>query len=63
MRYNNSMSMGNTGVTHYHALLGLPDKGRSIKGVVICYAVWLGSMKGSYDMRKVRESVPLLWSG
>ena len=26
--------------------LGLPDKGRGIKGLVVCYEVWLGSMKG-----------------
>ena len=25
-----------TGSTHYHAQLGLPDKGRAIKGLVIC---------------------------
>ncbi len=27
--------------THYHAQLGLPDKGRANKGLVVCYA---GSM-------------------
>ncbi len=25
-----------TGVTQYHAQLGLPDKGRAIKGLVVC---------------------------
>ncbi len=25
-----------TGATHYHALLGLQDKGRAIKGLVVC---------------------------
>ena len=25
-----------TGATHYHAHLGLPDKGRAIKGLVVC---------------------------
>ncbi len=25
-----------TGVTKYHAQLGLPDKGRAIKGLVVC---------------------------
>ena len=25
-----------TGATQYHAQLGLPDKGRAIKGLVIC---------------------------
>jgi len=27
-----------TGVTHYHAQLGLPDKGRAMKGFVVCYS-------------------------
>ncbi len=25
-----------TGATHYHAQLGLPDKGRVINGLVVC---------------------------
>ena len=25
-----------TGATHYHAQLGLADKGRAIKGLVVC---------------------------
>ena len=33
-----------TGATHYHAQLGHPDKSRAIKGLVVCYVVWLGSM-------------------
>ncbi len=28
-----------TGTTHYHAQLGLPDRGRKIKGLVVCYVV------------------------
>ncbi len=36
----NSMSRGmpwpKTGATQYHAQLGLPDKGRAIKGLVVC---------------------------
>ena len=40
MRDINSMSRGipwpQTGATHYHAQLGLPDKGRAIKGLVVC---------------------------
>ncbi len=36
----NSMSMGmpwpQTGATQYHAQLGLPDKSRAIKGLVVC---------------------------
>ena len=28
-----------TGTTHYHAQLGLPDKGRAIKGLVVCYCM------------------------
>ena len=36
-----------TVASHYHAVLPeLPDKGRKIKGLVVCYIVWLGSMKG-----------------
>ena len=31
-------------VRHYHAQLGHPDKGRAIKGLVVCYVVRLGSM-------------------
>ena len=33
-----------TGATHYLAQLELPDKGRAIKGLVVCFVVWLGSM-------------------
>ncbi len=36
----NIMSRGNvlapTGTTQYYAQLGLPDKGRAIKGLVVC---------------------------
>ena len=35
-----------TGATHYHAQLGLPDKGSANNVLVVCYVVWLGSMKG-----------------
>ena len=35
-----------TGATHYLSQFGLPEKGRAIKGLVVCYVVWLGSMKG-----------------
>ncbi len=42
-----------------HAHLRLSDKGCAMKGLVVCYVVWLGSM----DQRKVRGSSPLLWSG
>ena len=44
MRDLNSMSKGNkTGATHYHAQLGLPDKGRAIKGLVVCYGCYQSS--------------------
>ena len=33
-----------TGATNYHAQLELPDKGSAIKGLDVCYEVWLGSM-------------------
>ena len=34
------------GATHYHAQLEHPYKGHVITGSVVCYVVWLGSMKG-----------------
>ena len=36
-----------TGATHYHAQLGLPDKGRAIKGLVICNDLEFGPTKRS----------------
>ncbi len=33
------------GETHYHAHLGLLDNDRAIKGLVVYYVVWLGSIK------------------
>ncbi len=51
-----------TGATHYHAQLGLPDKSRAIKGLVVCWSMarindlWDGSM----DKRKVRGLVPVV---
>ncbi len=38
------MQWPKTGATHSHARLGLRDKGRAIKGLVVCYVVWLGLM-------------------
>ena len=35
-----------TGATHYHKQLGILDNGRTNKGLVVCYLVRLGSMKG-----------------
>ncbi len=54
-----------TGATNYHAQLGHPDKDRAIKGLFVCYVVWLGSMiygMGLWTQRKVRVYGPLLWS-
>ena len=48
------------GTPHYHAQLGLPDKGHTIKGLVVYWSMarindlWDGSM----DKRKVRSLVP-----
>ena len=46
----NSMGGGmpwpQTGATHCPTQLGIPDKGRAMKELVVCYFVWLGSMKG-----------------
>ena len=49
-----------TCATQYHAQLGPPDKGRAIKGLVVCCSMarindlWVVSM----DKRKVRGLVP-----
>ncbi len=40
-----------TGAIHYHAQVGLADKGRAIEVLVVCYAVWLGSMGWDLDHR------------
>ncbi len=48
------MPWSQIGATHYHAKLGLPDKGRAIKGLVVCYDLWDGSL----DKRKVCGLVP-----
>ncbi len=40
----NSTPWLQTGATHYPAQLGLLDKCRSIKGFVVCFVEWLGSM-------------------
>ena len=34
MRMENALAK--TGATQYHVQLGLPDKGRAIKGLVVC---------------------------
>ncbi len=49
-----------TGTTQYKPQLGLSDKGRANKGLVVCYVVWLGFMPwdGSLDKRKERCLVP-----
>ncbi len=35
-----------TGAAHNHAELVLPYKDCAIKGIVVCYVEWLGSLKG-----------------
>ncbi len=65
---DNCMSMENalvphTGATHYHAQLGLPDKGCAIKELVVCSIVRLGSIyegNGSLDLCKVHRSAPFV---
>ncbi len=32
------------GAAHYHAQLGLPDKGYAIKGLAVCFVEWLRSI-------------------
>ena len=34
------------GAMHYHAYLGLQDKGRAIIGLIVCYVDWLEYLKG-----------------
>ena len=54
------MPLPKTVATHYHAQLGPPDKGRAIKGLVVCWSMarindlWDGFM----DKRKVHGLVP-----
>ncbi len=55
------MPWRNTGVTHHHAQLGLPHKGRAIKGLVVFYLVGLGSMI-FFRQAQGACSGPLLWS-
>ncbi len=57
MREINNMSRGmswrpQTGVTQYHAQLGLPDKGRAIKGLVVCLQK-LGSRASDYRINRI----------
>ncbi len=33
-----------TGATHHHVQLEPPDKDRAIKGLLVCYVVWLELM-------------------
>ncbi len=39
------MSWPQTDATHYQAKLGLPEKDRAIKWLVVGYVLWLGSLK------------------
>ncbi len=50
-----------TGTTHYYAQLELPDKGLAIKGLIVCYVVWLGSM--IYAMGLWTSARCVAWSG
>ena len=47
-----SIPLLKTGANHCQAHLGLTERGRAIKGLVLCYVVWLGSLKGMGLMRK-----------
>ncbi len=62
----NSSNRGGGCLGPKQALLGLPNKGRAIKGMVISYLVWLRSMiygMGLCTKHKVQGSGPLSWSG
>ena len=53
-----------TGATQYHAQLGLPDKGRAIKGLIVCcMAMIYDLLDWSLDQRKVDGPGRLLRSG
>ncbi len=54
------MPLPQTGATHYHAQLRPPDKGRAIKGLVVCYVVWLWSM--IYGIGLLRFARCVVWS-
>ncbi len=49
-----------TGVTHYYAQLGPPDKDRTIKGLVVCWSMdRINDLcDGSMDKRKVHGLAP-----
>ncbi len=40
------MPLPKTNATLYYAQLGISDKGLTIKGLIVCYVVLLGYMKG-----------------
>ena len=48
-----------TGTTHYHAQLGLPDKGRAIKELVV-YRVLLNLIPRVFG-QKSREAASIYW--
>ncbi len=54
------MPLPQKGATHYHAQLGLPDKGRAIKYLVVCWSMarFNNLQDGFMDKRKVRGLVP-----
>ncbi len=56
------MPWNKTCATQYHGRLGLPDKGRAVKGLVVCYEYVYARINdlwdGSLDKRKVRSLVP-----
>ena len=55
-----SLPWPQTGATQYHAQLGISEKGRAIKGLVVCWSLagindlWNGSM----DKHKVHSLFP-----
>ena len=58
------MSWLQKGANHYHTQLVHPEKGHVIKGPVVCYVEWLGSMNEmGLSTSLERGSGPLLWLG
>ncbi len=56
------MPWPHTGRSQYHAQFWLPDNGRAIKGLVVCYVVWLESMK-EWVLGLVQGARILFWWG
>ena len=48
VQYSRVNTLAKIGANHFNAHLGPPDKGCAIKGLVVCYVVWLGSVQALF---------------